>query len=227
MLRLGVVDVETTFQKDDKGKTDPSPFNPKNYLVSVGISTGSLRYNGNLPPYLFYNYYCIEHNRKKPTPMFAKKIQDKLDSIDLIIGHHLKFDREWLEECGWTVPSMQWDTMLAEYTVAAGMKVPLSLEDSCERRNTLYKKQVEKVKEYLDKGWGFERIPWNTVKYYGISDLRSTYDLFKKQIELLGITDVRKFLSTPYSDLKDGKLILSGAFRDGEKRNAHKQKGIR
>ena len=44
-MTITVVDVETSFVTGENGKTDPSPFNSRNKLVSVGINNEYLFFN--------------------------------------------------------------------------------------------------------------------------------------------------------------------------------------
>ena len=73
---ITVLDIETTFSKEG----DPSPFNPDNRLVSVGIND---------------EYYFFHHSDLFETSMAnenKKSVQDILDKSELVIGHNLKFD---------------------------------------------------------------------------------------------------------------------------------------
>ena len=72
---IAVIDVETSFVTGANGKTDPSPFNPKNKLVSVGVND----------EYLFF------HHDERTDNLAFRKVQDILDKADLLIGHNLKF----------------------------------------------------------------------------------------------------------------------------------------
>jgi DNA polymerase I-like protein with 3'-5' exonuclease and polymerase domains len=187
-MRICVLDVETTFQTDDKGKTDPSPYNPDNYLVSVG-----LLFPDRLADTNYINYWCCKHNEQPAEKDFKLKVQYVIDNADLMVWHNGKFDRSWLLECGFTVPFACWDTMIAEYVLSCGLKDSVSLKNSCIRRGVQQKKS-DLVDDYLAKGVGFEAMPWPIVEEYGIGDLVSTAELFWKQLELLGVTDVTKLI---------------------------------
>ena len=82
---ITVLDIETTFTKEG----DPSPFNPENRLVSVGIND---------------EYYFFHHDEeiKKDLTESRKAIQDILDKSEVVVGHNLKFDMSWLYQCGFT-----------------------------------------------------------------------------------------------------------------------------
>ena len=51
---ITVLDIETTFKKDDSGKTDVDPYTG-NMLVSVGYKNDT------------ENYLCFSHTGKQPT----------------------------------------------------------------------------------------------------------------------------------------------------------------
>ena len=95
---ITVLDVETTFSKEG----DPSPFNPDNRLVSVGIND---------------EYYFFHHKDLQDIDTIAnrKAVQEILDKSELVIGHNLKFDMSWLYQCGFTYGGNLYDTMIGEY----------------------------------------------------------------------------------------------------------------
>ena len=85
------LDVETTFIKTDKG-SDPSPYTRGNQLVSVGFKEDD-------NPVQYVWFY---HSKKDPTPNNMKIVQDALDRADVLLGHNIKFDLQWLFASGFT-----------------------------------------------------------------------------------------------------------------------------
>ena len=81
---ISTFDVETSFQITEEGKLDPSPKNPDNFLVSLGIND---------------EYVFFKHRDFKGIPD-RKVIQDILDKTTLLVGHNIKFDLLWLWEAG-------------------------------------------------------------------------------------------------------------------------------
>ena len=72
---ITTIDVETSYQKTEAGGMDPSPFNPQNILVSVGIND---------------EYYFTNHS-------------DRIDEVnfDEVKDDHLNlFDNECEGQCG-------------------------------------------------------------------------------------------------------------------------------
>ena len=68
-MTITVVDVETSFVTGENGKTDPSPFNSRNKLVSVGINN----------EYLFFN-----HDERQDNNAFIK-VQNIVTILKLIL----------------------------------------------------------------------------------------------------------------------------------------------
>src|SRR5688572_12550727 len=183
-MNILVLDVENSVQwidtVDDDGKKttviDNSPFNPLNKLVNVhwrkieddiiGSDNRSI-------------YFHNDYN----TPDKPKPLQDALDWSDVIVGHNIKYDYLWLQQCGFKLPDKVYDTMLGEYILARGVHTPLSLEESAKRRKVSHKKS-ELIEEYFNNRIGFEAMPLETVLEYTDADVLSTAELYLVQQEL-------------------------------------------
>lgn len=162
---ITVVDVETSFVTGANGKSDPSPFDSRNKLVSVGINE----------EYLFFH-----HNDRSDTGAY-RKVQDILDKTTLLIGHNLKFDLAWLYEVGFTYTGKVYDTMIAEYVLQRGVRKALSLKECCIRRNLSRKSDA--TEDYMKQGISFEMIPVKTVEEYGRQDITVTRELYYSQVD--------------------------------------------
>ncbi len=174
---ITTLDVETTFQLVKKGKVtkkDPSPYNPRNKLVSVGFDGGAG----------FEKYLCMYHNQQKRTEDAQAILQHQLGQTTLLVGHNLKFDLSWLRECGYIYDGPLYDTMIVDYVIAGGQKVPLSL-DACCKRHLQNAKKSDIIETYMKKNVSFEDIPWEIVEEYGRNDVTITRQLFDKQQEML------------------------------------------
>ena len=161
---ITTVDVETSWQKNENGGYDPSPFHPDNILVSVGIND---------------EYYFTNHSERVDKGCF-KNIQDTLDKTTLLIGHNIKFDLMWLLEAGFKYNGRVYDTMLGEYILNRGVRKSLTLEMCCRRRKIGSKDSS--IKEYMDRGISFENIPVDVVEEYGKIDVQITRSLFDSQM---------------------------------------------
>ena len=163
-----VIDIETT-----SFNSDPSPYIPENYIVSVGTKSLSCE-----------EYVCFNHTKQKATNNAKNIIQDILDKTDILVGHNIKFDLSWLLECGFKYDGKIYDTMIYEYLKAGGLKqIRLDLSSCCRRYNIAPKRDL--TQEYLDVGIGFESIPWDVVEDYGKNDVNITWDLYQEQKEEL------------------------------------------
>ena len=171
------LDVETTFIKTGKGY-DPSPYTRGNQLVSVGFKEDDKP----------VEYVWFYHSNKEPTPDNMKIVQDALDRADVLLGHNIKFDLQWLFAAGFTYDGAVYDTMVFDYIWARGVKVPLSLDECCRRHQTSTKKKKEILENYLKEGIGFDIIPPEIVEEYGIADVQSTYEVAVSQSKQEGKT---------------------------------------
>lgn len=175
-MTVTTVDAEWTTQPGPKGRVDGAPYNNKNFLVSIGLKNLAAK------TVLYFNL----GNRTAPrvdNPSLA--VQTILDDTTLLVAHNMKADLSWLREAGFTYEKGLWCTMVAEYIMAKGQKVPLDLTSCCLRRGVPGKNDT-KIREYLDQGVGYEDIPWPLVEEYGTQDVLSAEGLYLKQRELLG-----------------------------------------
>ena len=161
---ITVLDIETTFTKEG----DPSPFNPDNRLVSVGIND---------------EYYFFYHDEeiKKDLTESKKAIQDILDKSEVVVGHNLKFDMSWLYQCGFTYKGKLYDTMLGEYIINRGEKKSVSLKESCKRRGISLKSDI--LATYMNEGYGIHQIPMAKLEEYGKQDVKITKELYEVQTQ--------------------------------------------
>jgi len=176
---ITTLDVETTFVFDKDGKKDPSPYLADNKLVSVGYED----------EYVFFHHKdkkYIESSKLTSimsSPVDFNKLQDRLDKTTLLVGHHIRFDLAWLHESGFEYNGPVYCTMIGEYVLARGMKLPLSLEESAKRRE-LPPKKIDLIAEYWDNDIGFDEIPMEIVEEYGRGDVETTKCLFTAQQEV-------------------------------------------
>ena len=189
------IDIETTFVVKDNGTFDPSPHLNGNYLVGVGFLSlphiameeiFTHKEENSEPEFIVVRHEELQENHMDTMGKF-KYIQRILHEADVLIGHNIKFDLSYLLNCGFEYKGSVYDTMVCEYVLARGMKRGLSLEDSCKRRDI---KMPEKfiMKKYTDEGKNVNQFPLDELSTYCKGDVTASYELAKKQIEILGGT---------------------------------------
>ena len=169
MTRL-VVDVENSVTREGK-LIDNRPHNSNNSLVSVGvldIDTQEI------------DYVRLFHNDMPGEPDKFSDVKKKIEAADLLIGHNIKYDLQWLWSVGVDYHGDIYDTMIGEYLLSRGKRMSLSLKNTCERRE-LDSQKSDITKEYWDQGIGYEAMPWEIVRTYGIADIQATGALYAAQ----------------------------------------------
>ncbi|MDA9159297.1 hypothetical protein N9O21_01925 [Rhodobacteraceae bacterium] len=112
------------------GKTDNSPFNPKNKCVSAHFGWVGWETVDTVHTLVFH------HNERReaddPTPLILA-----LQKADVLIAHNAKFDILWLSEMGMPIPPAIYCTMIGEYILAKGQREQLSLKATALRRSVV------------------------------------------------------------------------------------------
>ena len=193
---ITTIDVETSYQKTEAGGMDPSPFNPQNILVSVGVND---------------EYYFTNHSERVDEGCYHK-IQKILDNTKLLIGHNIKFDLSWLLESGFKYDGNVYDTMIGEYILNRGIRKSLTLQMCCQRRKIGSKD--DRIKEFMDRGISFENIPVDIVEEYGKIDVAITRKLFDSQMEDLR-ADKNKHLLKTVKMMNEFLIVLTDMERNG------------
>ena len=197
---ITTVDVETSWQKNENGGYDPSPFHQDNILVSVGLNY-----------YCGDEYYFTNHSERIDEGCFHK-IQETLDKTTLLVGHNIKFDLMWLLEAGFKYSGRVYDTMLGEYILNKGIRKSLTLEMSCRRRKIGSKDSA--IKEWMDRGVSFENIPADVVEEYGKIDVQITRRLFDSQMADFKLEKNKHLLMTAKM-MNEFLVVLSDMERNG------------
>lgn len=172
-----VLDTEVTRSKHQiSGKDDPSPYNPKNSLVTVQykiVETGE-------KDILVFNHKELQHESNY---LEHTRLQQLLDDTTQLIGHNLKFDVSWLLECGFKIPEniKLYDTMIFEYVCNKGNKGPLSLAALAEKYTLPLKLDI--LQNYWLKGVNTDEIPLAELTEYALQDIETTYALYNLQRE--------------------------------------------
>jgi DNA polymerase-1 len=170
-MNILTFDVECTHKPKPNGGYTPLPYFG-NQLVSLG-------YKINDEP---VEYLCFYHEDRDPTPRGFEQFQEVLDEADVVVGHNVKFDLNWVRECNFKYDGPVYDTMVAEYLLARARKWPLSL-DALAKRYGVTEKKKDLTADYLKEGLTFAQIPWDIVVEYGIADVEATWEVACKQVQ--------------------------------------------
>ena len=168
-----ILDVENTTTKRD-GKLHLDPFEPGNSLTLVGVLDW-LEYDSEI--------FVFDHAEKKITDDDSnKKLQAILDKTELLIGHNLQYDLQWLWACGFKYNGPIFDTMLGDYILQRGQKGSVSLEN-CAIRYNLDMKKSDTLKDYFRRGYQTDEIPLDDLSKYLHQDLVVTKSLYWRLME--------------------------------------------
>ena len=177
-------DVERTHVEKLGGGYTPLPYFG-NRLVSIGYKrlVSSVDYD------------CYYHSTQPPTSNSFTKFQAALKYADVLVGQNIKFDLQWIRECGFTYDGDIYDTMVAEYILSKARRWPLGLA-ALARKYGVTQKETDLIAPYLEAGKTFYDIPWEIVREYGIADVKATEEITLKQLDAFGVT---------FEELFDGK----------------------
>jgi DNA polymerase I-like protein with 3'-5' exonuclease and polymerase domains len=162
------LDVENTVTERD-GKMHLDPFESGNSLTMVGMlsDTGEER------------IVTFDHSEVEPDLNGHDTVQEWLDKATVLIGHNIAYDLVWLWESGFKYDGVVFDTMLGEYILQRGVKLPLSLEQCAERYELQTQKQ-DTLKAYFKAGYSTRDIPHDELSEYLSHDLHATQQLADK-----------------------------------------------
>ena len=168
------LDVENTVSNRD-GKKHLDPFETGNTLVMVGCK----------PLDMPCQIYTFDHSEvQEDTKANHTAVQALLDKTTLLIGHNISHDLVWLWESGFKYNGLVFDTMLADYVLQRGIKMPLDLGNVAIRHNCDVLKQ-DTIKEYFKHGYSTRDIPHSELSMYLEHDLGATEGIYKSIQEKL------------------------------------------
>lgn len=169
-MKILTFDVETTHKPKPNGGFTPLPYFG-NHLVSIGWKVS------NEP----VSYAFVHHDGHEQELDKIQQFREDLSHADVVVGHNIKFDLNWIRECGFAYEGHVYDTMVAEYVLSCARKWPLSL-DAVSKRYEVTEKKKDLTADYLKSGKTFAQIPWEIVREYGIADVEATWEVANKQV---------------------------------------------
>ena len=170
-MNILTFDVECTHKSKPNGGYTPLPYFG-NHLVSIGWKFNNEK----------IKYACVHHDTQTASATQIDLFRNDLCRADVVVGHNVKFDLNWIRECGFEYEGHVYDTMVAEYLLARARKWPLSLEALAQRYEVTQKKK-DLTADYLKSGKTFAQIPWEIVEEYGIADVQATWEVADKQVK--------------------------------------------
>lgn len=166
-MRVLTVDVEAS------GANKANPFGRNNKLCCVGLFDG-----------INYSFVDIEHSAL-PYSVGLEQIAQAFAQAELVIGFHLKYDLNWLRRYipSLVIPCVH-DCQLAQFILDAQTSSYPSLNDALTKYNLPLKDDRIK-REYWDQGRSTLEVPCELLREYNEYDCRGTYEVYKRQVELL------------------------------------------
>lgn len=176
-MKILVLDLETTVERIE-GRIDNSPKNPRNKCVSGYWGWLGEETVDHVKKAVWYHK---DYEGCDPTD----ELRADLLSADMMVCHNTKFDAEWLQEMGFTLPPIVYDTMIVEYLLAKGQRRPLSLKESAIRRQVKSLKKSELIDEMFRDGVDFSEMPLDVVNEYAEADVKACGELYLAQLPIL------------------------------------------
>jgi len=176
-LKILVLDLETTVERIE-GRIDNSPKNPRNKCVSGYWGWLGEETVDHVKKAVWYHK---DYEGCDPTD----ELRADLVSADMMVCHNTKFDAEWLQEMGFTLPPLVYDTMIVEFLLAKGQRRPLSLKDSAIRRQVKSLKKSELIDDMFREGIDFSEMPLDVVNEYAEADVKACGELYLAQLPIL------------------------------------------
>ena len=199
-MLITFLDWETTFTTSAEGKTNPTPYDPENYLLCGAWATLTV-------DQIIRSLQDIEHPvaswayfgpdpKGDPDGTYAKshkvKFQKVLDETVLLVAHNAKFEWMWLKAAGFKYDGAIDCTMIREYVMQRGIKKALGLKDlALASGQTALKDDM--LDNYISSGFKMQDIPLEELRDYNLQDIAVLVQLWFSQQARLS-TDVSKGL---------------------------------
>lgn len=177
------------------------PWQKGSFISSVGMKTS----NGDVLTWVFAH----QEAKRSRQQQNIKEIQEWVNKADLLVGHNIKFDINWLRWIGISIPNNKlFCTAVAEYMLR-GQRPTISYSlDACAKRYGLGQK-IDKVAEYWDSGYNTDEVPLDILLEYMLQDVELTYQLYLIQKDLLvskGMATLAKYCFEESGILSEAEL---------------------
>ena len=149
------------------------PWTVGSFLCSVGIE----RQDGTSTVWFF-------NPNSRPHEELLAEIQQEIDKVDVLVGHNIKFDLNWLKWIGLNVKNKPvWCTMIADYLINGQGRLEYSLNAVAERYDL--GRKLDAMAMYWQAGYETDEIPLEIHEDYLKQDIHLTHAVFKKQVPLV------------------------------------------
>jgi len=153
------------------------PWQKDAVLVAVGIA----KPDGTRKTWLFN--HNLHQSTQSQREMIAE-IQSEIDKADLLVGHNIKFDLNWMRYIGINFEHCRtWCTQVVEYLLRGQRIGALRLSDLSKQYLSIDK--IDKVSTFWEAGWATEDIPTNILLPYLEQDCINALAIYQRQLGLV------------------------------------------
>lgn len=151
-------------------------------------------------------YHFVDNNTNS-----IESYIEAIRSHDLIVGHNLKFDIQWLAKIGLTerdvIDKNVYDTYIAQWVLDGNLKFPKDL-NSLALKYKVGKEKLMDVKEAMDTSVEeFSKVDINTLKEYCKRDVEITKEIYLNQLPLLEKLGLMHIAFTRFESVKVSSFI--------------------
>ena len=149
------------------------PWVADSQLVAVGLADEL----GWKKTWLFFHNL---HTSLQSQREMIEEIQAEIDKADMLVGHNIKFDLNWMRYIGIEFDRCRiWCTQVTEFLLRGQRMGELKLSDLSKQYLTIDKK--DKVATFWDAGWDTEDIPTNVLLPYLEQDCINALAIYQRQ----------------------------------------------
>jgi len=183
-----------------------NPWQPGSFMVAVGYCLN----DGPVTTHL------LRHATEfvKPSAVSLLEIQAAVNAADIIVGHNIKFDVNWLKFLGISFEGKKlWCTMTADYLMSGQYSQPRKLNDVAARYKLGCK--LDEVAKYWDQGFETDEIPSDILLSYLAQDVSLTRDVYNFQFpiieknKLLKLAELTFEVADMLSDMEVGGVAFN------------------
>lgn len=206
------LDVETT------KKPYLHPWQKEAYLVQVGL----VNEQGQKKVWTFNHEELIDH---RPQREMINEIQKEIDQCIRIVGHHLKFDLNWMRYLGIDFSQKKlFCTQVAEYLLL-GQRGLGKLDLASLSKKYLQVDKIDRVKIFWDAGYETSEVPLNILTPYLEQDCFNALAIYQKQVPLINQMNLNALVAIQMETVRVlSEIECNGMYFDVDIAQEHIQK---